>query len=239
MFKRSMSLSLSLGIILTTLVILPSSGLRSVQASEGSVPVFKPQVTGAPTRRVGGGSRGTGDQIPYLAVLAPESTGQTISSQPSLYWAVSKKVDKPIKFTLVYAEMSLGTEPLLELSLNSSQGGIQGIHLADYNLILKPGIEYQWSISISTDSTQPSSDIVSSGTIKRIEIPVGLSEKLNQANEKQHPFIYAEKGLWYDAIESLSKLIIKEPKNKILSQQRAALLEQVGLRAAIGGDRHS
>ncbi|MHC4422536.1 MAG: DUF928 domain-containing protein, partial [Planctomycetota bacterium] len=43
------------------------------------------------------------------------------------------------------------------------------------------------------------------------------------------PHALAEAGIWYDAIDSLSQQIDAAPGNRILWNQRAALLEQVGL----------
>jgi len=43
------------------------------------------------------------------------------------------------------------------------------------------------------------------------------------------PFIYAEAGIWYEALSTLSLLIKKEPRNKRFRKERASLLEQVGL----------
>jgi Flp pilus assembly protein TadD len=51
------------------------------------------------------------------------------------------------------------------------------------------------------------------------------------------PALYAESGIWYDAIDDLSRLISAEPDNRRLREQRAALLEQVGLREAAEFDR--
>jgi hypothetical protein len=40
---------------------------------------------------------------------------------------------------------------------------------------------------------------------------------------------YAEQGLWYDAFASISDLIVAAPDNQILRNQRASLLQQIGL----------
>ena len=56
------------------------------------------------------------------------------------------------------------------------------------------------------------------------------------------PTIYAGEGVWYETLSSLSRLIDKNPENKVYYLQRASLLEQVGLkreaildRKALGG----
>ena len=51
------------------------------------------------------------------------------------------------------------------------------------------------------------------------------------------PALYAGAGIWYDAIDELSRLIAAQPENRELRIQRAALLEQVGLTEAAAFDR--
>jgi hypothetical protein len=43
------------------------------------------------------------------------------------------------------------------------------------------------------------------------------------------PSLYAEAGLWYDAVAALGELIDQTPTDRTLVEQRAALLRQVGL----------
>lgn len=229
-------LGLSIGMALATgMVTLPSPLTIQKASAEESVPVFQPQVVGAPTRRVGGGSRGMaeGESLPSLAVLAPESTGRTINPRPALYWATSKVIDKPFKFTLVYADpIKHGTTPVLETNIDKPASGIQGVDLAKHNVTLKPDVEYQWSVTIVMNPKQGelSNDIVSQGTIELVKPSTEVSAQIAKANEQQLPFVYAKAGFWYDAIDSMSKLIDKEPKNQTLHKQRAALLDQVGLK---------
>ncbi len=222
-----------LGITLTTLLGLPLLFNPMAQADEETKakPVFKPMVSGAPTRRVGGGSRGSEGGSIHLTVLAPESTGYTLDPQPALYWSVSEKTDKPVKLTLVYADIALGTKPLLETMISPANQGIQGLDLGDHQVTLKPDVEYEWSVSIEVDPKQPSSNLVSGGTLmlKTDGFPATLSQQLKTATEQEKTFLFAEAGLWYDAIGTLSQLIDKQPQDKSLREQRASLLEQVKL----------
>ena len=63
--------------------------------------------------------------------------------------------------------------------------------------------------------------------------------QLKQASPAQLPALYAEAGIWYDAIDQLSKQISADQSNRQLRERRAALLEQVGLREAAAFDRGS
>lgn len=192
------------------------------------MPLYKPPKRGAPATRVGGGTRGIDREIPVVYVLAPDHVGLTGSEQLTLSWYMSKPTTMRFEFLLIDEE---GIEPLLELTLDANQlkTGIQGLNLADYGIKLKPGMQYQWSVALIPDVKHRSSDIISSGMIERKNTTVRLANQLDNAEAKEDVFIYAESGYWYDAISELSGLIEKDPENKTLKQQRAALLEQVGL----------
>jgi hypothetical protein len=163
-----------------------------------------------------------------------------MNAQPSLYWSVSQQIEKPVNFTLVYRDFKRGTKPLVDTEIPSPKdGGIYTVNLADYKISLEPEVEYQWSLSIIMDSSQQSAsqDIVSSGTIKlaSTQLSSKIAAKLTKADESQLPFVYAEEGLWFDAIDSLSDQIAKNANNQELHQQRADLLAQVGLKVEKNG----
>ena len=221
------------------MTLLPSSSI----ADETNL-IYKPLVKGAPNTRIGGGSRGSrgsrgiNDSVSILSVLAPNHTGYTLDSQPTIYWSISKLVDKPIKLTMAYTDFTLGTEPVIETEIKMPKNtGIQAIDLnkIDWkipNKSLIPQVEYQWSIAIMMDEQQSSNDIVASGTIERVS--QSLADKVTakitkETDKKKQVVIYAENGMWYDAIDQLSKLIAQYPNDQKLQHQRAGLLKEVGL----------
>jgi hypothetical protein len=67
------------------------------------------------------------------------------------------------------------------------------------------------------------------GTIQRITPSGELIARLGQARRDELPSIYAEAGLWYDALAAMSELIESAPDDAGLRRQRAALLNQIGL----------
>ena len=88
------------------------------------------------------------------------------------------------------------------------------------------------------DSAQRSKDITSGGTIRWTALdPAVQTRAAATAGERPAPGVYAEAGFWYDAIDSLSRLIERYPADASLRAQRAALLEQVGLPAAAAHDK--
>jgi len=162
-----------------------------------------------------------------LAPIASEHTGFTSSNQPSLYWYISAAYSGSMEFKLNEPRVS---QPVLSVELSGSKTeGIYGINLKDYNVTLKPDIEYEWFITIITDPVERSGDIYASATIKYVKPPDELSVKFNEASLSKRYYVYAKNGYWYDSISSISQLIERSATNKKFRLHRAALLKQVNL----------
>ena len=189
------------------------------------MPRYRPPMRGAPTRRVGGGSRGVGDTTPLIATLTPDDTGFTISATPVLYWFLSAQWKGVVMFSIIEFETM---ETVIETEIKITKSGILALPLKDFKVVLKQGVEYEWYVDLVPDMKNRSLDIISGGAIKRIASPDDLHAKLSASPDQPH-FVYAEEGLWYDAIAAVSKLIDKTPGDKTLRQERISLLEQVNL----------
>lgn len=216
---------------------VPQSGHRSTgtpgvstKKAKSALPLmlrYRPPSRGRPANRVGGGTRGDKNNIPFLAALVPDHMGLTTQAQPPFYWFFSGAIKEEIEFTLIDERH---IKPLLETNLNiPSREGIQCLSLTDYGIRLSNNIPYQWFVAIISDPNQRSKDIVVCGSIKRIEPSQSLISKLSQSNRTEVPFIYAEEGLWYDTLSTLNQLIAADPNDVGLQKQRIDFFEQVGL----------
>ena len=125
------------------------------------------------------------------------------------------------------------TKPALEYRpATPVEPGVHRIRLADHGVRLEPGISYRWYVTIVPDSNRRSRDILAGGAIERIAPPDELRAKLAQARKDETPAVYAEAGVWYDALAAISDQIDSAPNDAALRKQRATLLAQVGLPAA-------
>ena len=191
---------------------------------------FRPPATGAPSVRLTGGTRGTGDSTITLDVLAPDDVGQTTQEQPSLFWFQSKSASAKFELTLLQENK---IKPLLQVTAERSlSAGIQRLRLAEHGVKLSPGEEYQWVVALITDPENRSRDLVASGVIKRVNPSADLQKSIAAASPASLPAVYAEAGIWYDALSSLSDRIDADPNDKALQESRADLLRQGGLKAA-------
>jgi hypothetical protein len=200
-------------------------------------PAYTPPQRGAPSRRVGGSSRGT-SALPSVLVLAPDHVGLTSSENPALYWYLSRPTSVRVEVTLIDDK---GETPLIEYALENAQGpAVHRIDLAKHGIRLKPGVEYQWSISVVPNPKERSNDVMAGGALKRVDAPAAVGAlRARGAASEELARAYASEGLWYDAIAAYSELIERNPKDRALREQRAALLEQVGLKDVAAFDRRA
>jgi hypothetical protein len=186
-------------------------------------PVYRPPRRGAPRTKIGGGVR-TGLALPELCVLTPDHLAETTSIDPSLFWHIDSVPADSAKLVFTLID-EVAIDPLVEVVLPAlSVAGIQRIRLADHGVELDPQMEYEWSVSLVVDPEDRTHDVVSAGFIRRVEPPL---EPVSTTAA------YAELGLWYDALESISDAIEASPRDAGLLAQRAALLRQAGLESAI------
>jgi hypothetical protein len=206
---------------------LPGQALHAAEPVAAGFPIYKPPLRGTPAARVGGGTRGEGDDAPAVYVLAPEHAGLTSQPQPVLYWYLSRAVKAEYEFVLI-AEADY--EPLVEIMLTGVESaGIQRIALADLGVSLQPDVQYQWSVAIVVDKQQRSGDILASGMIEYHQPPDAMMTRLANAQGEERIRHYAGAGLWYDALQSLDEQILAQRESTRLRQVRVSLLEQVGL----------
>jgi hypothetical protein len=192
-----------------------------------AMPVFVPPDRGSPFTRLGGATRGTGtDDLPRIEALVPEQAGWTLEEQPVLYWYLSEATD--VRTDLVVMRVD-PMKTLLETTLPPAEGsGIQRIRLADHGLKLEPGVSYQWLVKLVPDASDRSYDRIVGGGLERVTPSPELQKELSEPSMSR-PHVLAKAGIWYDALDSLSRQIDAAPGNRTLWNQRAELLKQVGL----------
>ena len=156
---------------------------------------------------------------------------------PKLYWFAPKDTETRIDFTLV----SPGSDdPVLEFTMGSPvEAGIHAVDLHRHEVVLEPGVPYEWYLSLVPDPERRSLDVVAGGAIQRVAMTGGLRARVADADPAELGRVFAANGLWYDALAFISEWIEKHPEEPDLRSQRASLLGQVGLREAADYDRHS
>ncbi|MDM8526029.1 DUF928 domain-containing protein [Desulfococcaceae bacterium HSG8] len=258
-FSKSCSVIAIVSLCLLT--ALPSSGFagdkkESISAISG-IPSYKPPVENATVRRIEAGAdrgltralkrsitrglirKGSKEKVikvpARIAPLAPQHTGFTLKNNPVLACYISAPWSGKMNFKLNAPELLI--DPVVDVTINGpDKEGIYKINLADYKVGLKPGVEYEWFLSIIFDEDERSSDLLAGATIKFVQPSGNLSARLADTPKEKLYYIYAAEGYWYDAIASLSQGIEVSSGDKTLRMHRAELLKQVNLPLAAAYD---
>ena len=218
------------------LLTAPLASAQQETPGTADAPVYQPPMRGTTAGgRIGGGTRGTGEQIITLSVIAPEHPGLTVSAQPRLYWYLSEDVNVPAELTVVDRASN---DPLLELVIAPPiEAGIHALDLSRHGVRLVAGVRYEWFVALIADAGQRSNDIVAGGEIELVRATPELDRKLAESGDEGAAGVYAQAGIWYDAIDSASELVERNPDHPAYRRNRAALLNQVGLENASAFDR--
>jgi hypothetical protein len=208
----------------------PEPDSEVAAAPAGNIALLYKLPVGKPRARIGGGRRGAQNPLPLLVALVPNHVGLTTAPQPSLYWNVSGPAPEGMYFAFAITDEE-SIEPLVELRLDSpASAGIQEILLAAGDARLEPGVEYRWSVTLVVDPAGPSTrDPVAGGWIERVPPPPDLEARLRAAGPDGAPAIYADEGLWYDALAPLASRAIRDPDDAIARLHLGGLLRQVDL----------
>ena len=178
-----------------------------------------------PIARVGGGMRGTDENIVFT-VLAPKQAGLTTQAQPTLYWYQSEPAED-MQFELT---LNVDDETIHEVRISQAvNSGIQKLDLSEVDVSLEADRLYEWIIALIPDPNDRANDITSSTFIQRIAVTETLSNELQEADSGEYPYVYASAGIWYDALKSLNDAIEAAPDDEKLKLVMMQLLEQADL----------
>lgn len=192
---------------------------------------YTPPPTAGSGARVDGDGASRNEQkikLPgFLCTLTPAAgAALTAQASPSLFSYVSDPVNMEFRVTINEPNES---KPSFIFAVSQCAAGIHRVNLADYGVVLKPGVEYKWTVAVRPDPQKRSADLPATGLIKRTEPDAALAEKLKAAPAADHAAIYAEAGIWYDALASLADQIAANPGDGELLAMQVELLKAVGL----------
>lgn len=216
-----------------------------ISQATGSRVRFVPPVAKNPRRSQGAGSRGCAASLPVdlvtLLIPSKDYIGQTTSGHPTFFWNLSQSISVPIKFTLVESGVA---EPLFEKQIDSPQAGIMQLKFPKDRPELTAGRIYGWSVTLICNARRPSANPYYYSWIERVPTTPALEQQLaaitsnsNSPAQRQssgnassdRASIYAQAGLWYDALGILSNAQTANPNEPSVQKDLFSLLDQVGL----------
>lgn len=172
-----------------------------------------PSAPSSPTTNTGRRGGCLGESAAELSVLAPKGhVGQTVSSHPTLVWYIPEDQPTPLEFFL-YDTTEPGQRQLVYKTALTSTPGLMSLTLPDEQPGLEVGHQYSWQVVLLCNPNRPSSALVTTAALEVIDLPTDLSNQLSQLDStrsadldsyyQQQSDLYADAGVWYDALAVL------------------------------------
>ena len=143
-----------------------------------------------------------GERLNLTAVVPNSNYGLTVASRPT-FWIYLPKTSARQAILSIKEE---GIKPHWQQSLSlTGEAGITGIKLSDDAPALEIGKNYQWAVILVCDSRPNPNDPVVAAWIKRVDESDLNNFQLSAKNSLEKAAWYAQKGIWYDALDILGK----------------------------------
>lgn len=216
---------------LSPLSAQPSSGRVGafpLPLSNQSSPDFSGD--GRPGDRTGGGSRTPCPRInaPFTTALIPmNNLGKTVAERPTFWF---------------YVPYSPQAAPAGEFVLQAENG--KEVYRTAFTLPATPGFvsfstplaveplkinkSYHWYFKLYCEGQRLSTPVFVEGWVQRVEKTSALKRQL-QAARAREDIVYADNGLWYDALNYLAQLRLNNPSNSRVASDWASLLSAKGV----------
>lgn len=191
-----------------------------------------PRGLGAPPT-AGGGTRGGKCQqeqnnpgIP-LTPLVPDKSlangwGLTTESNPKFFVYLPTTSATTAEFVLKDEQENDLYRTKLTIK---NQRGISSINLPKNSVQLEVGKSYHWYFSIICSSKNRRQDTSVNGWIRRVSLPENLASQIKTASERDRSKLYAQNGIWHEALATLAEARRKNPTNPELASEWKKLLE--------------
>ncbi|MDZ8185749.1 MAG: DUF928 domain-containing protein [Nostoc sp. ChiSLP02] len=159
--------------------------------------------------------------------------GLTNSENPNFFFFVPYNASSiaDIEFVLKDETIKKG-QTLYRTSLTPPKSpGIISVNLPASVTSLQMGKMYHWffKVKVKCDETQLITLDYVEGWVQRVNQNSTLEEQLKQSSLQEKTALYAENGIWYDAIASLVELRLSDRQNQTLLTKWKTLLNSVGL----------
>ncbi len=225
------------GFILNNLLVKveakPSSSSQASRQSQTIAIQYRPPAgQGKPQSTVGGGTRTTCflDQEqpkPPLTLLVPAGKlGTTTYQHPQLFVYVPSTSAQQAEFLV--RDPNGDFEYRARYTLPKT-AGIVKVELPDSETGLEAGKDYEWMFAIICDADSRDRDIVDVGSLQLTELSATQKSQLEQAEPLKRAELYAEYGIWHDAVATLASLQCSEQNPTLTHWQQLLQSEAVQL----------
>ncbi|AFZ58024.1 DUF928 domain-containing protein [Anabaena cylindrica FACHB-243] len=192
---------------------------------------FKPPVDNQPNPPTIGAATRTSSCIKDKRVITPllptNQLGLTFNQHPTFYWSVPPTPVKTAEFTI----LAPGDEQIIYKTTLTlpDQPGITSFTLPTNAPALQINTTYRWYLTLICDAEESSNNPYVEGFVKRTQPDLTLSNSLAKSDLHQIPTIYAEAGIWHEALTSLVQLRCTQPNDLTVKRNWRKFLDSVEL----------
>ncbi|MEH2237788.1 DUF928 domain-containing protein [Nostoc sp.] len=187
----------------------------------------------------GGAKRGTTCKLTKLDLTAlmpfTEETnsvtnvwGQTTVERPSWFFYVPYTKDLPYEVEFVLQDHDSNEIYQKAIALPDKPGVIR-VSLPTTAPALALNKQYHWFFTINCDQQKNSPPTFVQGVIQRVELNPAVVKELQTTEPLKRYAIYAQNGIWYEALTILAQLRQKNPKDAALQAEWRNLLSSIRL----------
>ncbi|MEH2199759.1 DUF928 domain-containing protein [Nostoc sp.] len=149
--------------------------------------------------------------------------GKTTVEHPSWFFYVPYTKDLPYAVEFVLQDRDSNEIYKKAIALPQKPGVIR-VSLPTTALALEINKQYRWFFTINCDQEKNSPPTFVEGVITRIELNPAIVKELQTTELLKRYAIYAQNGIWYDALTTLAQLRQKNPKDAALQTEWQNLL---------------
>ncbi|MBN4005270.1 DUF928 domain-containing protein [Nostoc sp. LPT] len=154
--------------------------------------------------------------------------GQTTVEHPSWFFYVPYTKDSPYTVEFVLQDPDANEVYKKAIALSDKPGVIR-VSLPNTAPGLAVDKQYRWFFTINCDKQKNSPPSFVEGVIKRVNLSQPTLKEIETAEPIKRYAIYAQNGIWYEALTTLAELRQKNPQDAALKAEWRNLLGSIRL----------
>jgi len=167
-------------------------------------------------------------QASFTALVPENKIGRTVSGYPTFFFYLPQPNAELAEFILQDEKRNVIYSQAL--TIKNLSGVISVSIPANTNVPpLEVGKKYTWIFSLVCDPEDRGVDRVETGTVRRVELSADILGELENADPRRKTFIYAENGIWQDALGNLAAARRANPNELVFQTDWESLLDSVRL----------
>lgn len=177
------------------------------------------------------GSSGNSQSSRLAKTISPSNLGLTTDKHPTLWFYVPYSLTPSRRIEFVLQDENGNDVYETSLTKSDISPGVVGFQLPSTAPALKVNQVYRWYFLVYCDPKQPEALVFVEGLVKRVPLSSSLESQVAQATPEQKATLYAEAGMWHEAVTSLAKLRRQNPEDTTLKDEWVNLLKSMNLDA--------